>query len=419
MTFARALAALEARQETRIELGLARVRAHLSRLGDPHERVPAFHVAGTNGKGATCAMLASVLRASGRRVGLYISPHLLNVRERISVNGRSISERSFARLTARALAADADSRLTYFELLTSVAFQHFADERCDVSVLETGLGGRLDATNVVTRPLAAVVTSVDYDHQAFLGRTLARIAAQKAGIFKTGRPAVFRDLPVLRRAVKRGEPVAVKRPWTSVRTDWARGVQVLRSPRGLEYRLSLLGSRQAWNAALARAAVDASGLEVSESAWRKGLAAVKWPGRFEALRCGRKILIVDGAHNPEASRALARTWDASPWSKRPSRWILGIMRDKDLKGVLRPIAPFLRDVVVVRPPSPRALDPLEFAAAVRRAAPRARVTVERDPSRALAAWRRDADAPAVAVCAGSLYLAGAALKAVKRAGRGA
>jgi dihydrofolate synthase/folylpolyglutamate synthase len=414
MTFAAALAALEARQETRIELGLDRVRAHLARLGDPHEAVPVFHVAGTNGKGSTCAMLASVLRAAGHRTGLYISPHLLNVRERITVNGRPISESEFARLMKRALAADPQKRLTYFELLTSIAFQHFAARRCAVAVLETGLGGRLDATNVVTRPLAAVVTSVDYDHQAYLGRTLARIAAEKAGIFKEGRPAIFRDIPVLRRALKRGAPVVVRRPWTALRTDWARGAQVLRGPGGREYRLTLLGARQGWNAALARAAVDASGLAVSEAAWRKGLSSVKWPGRFEAVRFGQKTLIVDGAHNPEAARALAETWAASPWSRHPARWILGVMRDKDAAGILRPLAPFLRDVVVVRPPSPRAMDPIEFAAAVRRHAPRARVTVERDPSSALAAWRSDAKAPAAAVCAGSLYLAGAALMTPRR-----
>jgi dihydrofolate synthase / folylpolyglutamate synthase len=416
MTYASALAALEARQEARIELGLGRVRKHLSRLGDPHARVPAFHVAGTNGKGSTCAMLASVLRASGRRVGLYISPHLLDVRERISVNGRPIPRPAFARLMARALRADPEKRLTYFELLTSVAFQHFAESKCGVSVLETGMGGRLDATNVVARPLAAVVTSIDYDHQAFLGNTLSAIAAQKAGIFKTGRPAVFPDLPVLRRAIKRGVPIVVRRPWASVRTDWKKGVQVLRSPQGREYRLSLLGSRQGRNASLARAAVEASGLDVSEAAWKKGLNSVHWPGRVQAIPLNGKILIVDGAHNPEAARALAATWSASPWSKRPARWILGILRDKDQAGLLKPLAPFLRDVVVVRPPSPRALEPLELAAAVRRFAPRARVTLERDAAGALAAWRRDARAPGVAVCAGSLYLAGAALKAAGRPG---
>jgi dihydrofolate synthase/folylpolyglutamate synthase len=412
MTFAQALAALDARREARIELGLGRVLKHLSRLGDPQDRVPVFHVAGTNGKGSTCAILSSVLRASGRRVGLYVSPHLLDVRERVSVDGRPISKAAFARLMARTLRADPDERLTYFELLTSIAFQHFAESSCDVGVLETGMGGRLDATNVVARPLAAVVTSLDYDHQAFLGRTLPAIAAQKAGIFKTGRPAVFRDIPVLRRAVKRGVPVVVRRPWVPVRVDWARGVQVLRSPQGREYRLSLLGSRQGWNVALARAAVEASGVDVTETAWKKGLSSVHWPGRVQAIRLKGKTLIVDGAHNPEAARALAATWSASPWSKRPARWILGILRDKDQAGLLRPLAPFLRDVVIVRPPSPRALAPREFAAAVRRFAPRARVAVADAPGAALAAWRRDARAPAIAVCAGSLYLAGAALKAL-------
>lgn len=411
MNFAAALAALEARQETKIELGLGRVRAHLERLGSPHAAVPAIHVAGTNGKGSTCAIIASVLEAAGLRVGLYVSPHLLSVRERVKVGGRDIPEKAFARLLARALRADKAGRLTYFELLTSVAFQYFAERRCDVMVLETGLGGRLDATNVVPSPLAAVVTSVDYDHQRFLGRTLSAIARQKTGIFKSGRPAVRPDLPVLRRAALRGRPVVVRAPWKTVSVDWARGRQVLRAPSGETYALSLLGARQGLNAALARAAIDASGLAVSEAAWRRGLARVSWRGRFEAIRLGAKTLVVDGAHNPEAARALAATWRASPYSQRPARWILGVMKDKDAAGLLAPLAPFLKEATLVRPPSPRALEPLEFSDFVRRAAPKARVTLERDPRTAIAAWRKDPRAPEVAVCAGSLYLAGAALKA--------
>ncbi len=413
MTYAAALALLDARLETKIVLGLGRVRAHLASLGDPQLSVPAFHVAGTNGKGSTCAMLASVLTAAGYRTGLYTSPHLGSVRERITIDGRMITETEFAKGIARALAADKKKSLTYFELLTSVAFQHFAARKCGVMVLETGLGGRLDATNVVPAPLAAIVTSIDLDHQAYLGSTLAEIARQKTGIFKAGRPAVRPDLPVLRRASLRGRPVVVRRPWRTVSVDWARGRQTLRAPSGRAYTLSLLGARQGANVALARAAIDASGLAVSESAWAKGLARVAWRGRFEAMRLGRKILIIDGGHNPEAARALAATWKASPFASKPARWILGIMKDKDTAGVLKPLAPFLRDVVVVRPPSPRALDPLELAGFVRRAAPKAHVTVERDAATAIAAWRRDKKAPAVAVCAGSLYLAGAALKACK------
>ena len=414
MTYAGALAVLEERQETKIVLGLGRVRAHLSRVGNPHLAVPAFHVAGTNGKGSTCAMLASVLSAAGYRTGLYVSPHLLCVRERITVNGRPISEKSFSREMARALAADPKKKLTYFELLTSIAFQYFAAEKCGVMVLETGLGGLLDATNVVPAPLAAIVTSVDYDHQAYLGRTLSAIARQKAGIFKAGRPAVRPDLPVLRRVAARGIPIIVRRPWVSERTDWTRGRQVLRAPSGRSYALSLLGSRQGWNAALARAAVDASGLVVTEKDWIRGLANVSWHGRFEPIELGKKTLIIDGGHNPEAARALAATWKSSPYSRRPARWILGIMKDKDTRGVLAPLASGLRDVVVVRPPSPRALDPLELARLVRRAAPKAQVTIESDPATAIASWRRDKNSPAVAVCAGSLYLAGAALRAAGR-----
>ena len=412
MIFADALAVLEERQETKIELGLGRVRAHLAELGHPHLAVPAIHVAGTNGKGSTCAILASVLSAAGYSTGLFISPHLLSVRERISINGRDISEAEFSRLMVRALAVDKKKRLTYFELLTSIAFQHFAEARCAVMVLETGLGGRLDATNVVPSPLAAIVTSIDYDHQAFLGDTLKAIARQKTGIFKAGRPAVRPDLAVLRRAPLRGRPVIVTKPWKSVRTDWARGCQVLRAPSGKSYTLSMLGSRQAWNAALAQAALEAAGLVVSHDAWKRGLAKVSWRGRFEKIKIGDKTLIVDGGHNPEAARALASTWKASPYAKKPSRWILGIMKDKDVKAVLTPLAPFLSDVVVVRPPSPRALEPLDLSHHVRKAAPKARITVERDPSMAIHAWKNDKSAPRVAVCAGSLYLAGAALKAV-------
>jgi dihydrofolate synthase/folylpolyglutamate synthase len=419
MTFAEALAVLEARQETRVELGLSRMRRHLGRLGDPHEQVPSFHVAGTNGKGSTCAMLDSVLRASGRRTGLYVSPHLQSPRERVRVDGAPISERAFAAAVARALKTDPRGELTYFELMTSIAFQHFADQGCDVAVLETGLGGRLDATNVVTAPLAAVVTSIDFDHMSYLGNTLAKIAGEKAAIFKTGRPAVYPELPpaaaaVVARAARRGVPVPVRRAWACAGVDWARGRQTLRAPDGRAYVLSLLGARQGRNAALARAALDASGVAVSEAAWRRGLAAVRWPGRFETVRLGRRTLIVDGGHNPEAARALAATWAASPWSRRPARWILGLLGDKDAAGVLRPLARHLRDVVVVRPPSPRALAPLELAAAVRRAAPRARVTVEDGVASALAAWRRERSAPDAAVCAGSLYLAGAALRACGR-----
>lgn len=389
MTYGQALAALEARQETRIELGLERVKAHLAGLGDPQDRVPAFHVAGTNGKGSTCAILASVLRAAGYRVGLYVSPHLLDVRERITVNGAPISKADFARLF------DARNELTYFELLTVVAFRYFAEKKCDVMVLETGLGGRLDATNVVKAPLAAIVTSVDFDHQQYLGNTLKAIAGEKAGIFKPGRPAVHPGIAVLTKRNIRGIRHAVKKPFPITHIDWNKGTQTVGG-----YKLSLLGARQGWNVALAHKAVEVSGLRVPPAAWRKGLANVRWPGRFDVRRKHGRTVIIDGAHNPEASRALASTFKASPFARKPVRWVLGMMRDKDVRNVLKPIAPFLKDVHVVRPPSPRAMDPIDLAAEVRRVS-KARVTVSDLPT---------AFKAKTVVCAGSLYLAGAALR---------
>lgn len=384
MTYEGALAVLAARQETVIDLGLERVKRQLARLGDPQEKVPAFHVAGTNGKGSTCAILASVLRSAGYRVGLYISPHLLDVRERVSVDGKPISKTDFARLLPK-------GDLTYFELLTVLAFRYFAEKKCDVMVLETGLGGRLDATNVVKAPLAAVVTSVDFDHQAYLGNTLKAIASEKAGIFKSGRPAVHPNHAALNRLAIRGRRVVVKKPWPVTRVDWKRGVQTVGG-----YRLSLLGSRQGWNVALAHAALEESGLRVTKANWSDGLAKVSWLGRFQV----KGNVIIDGAHNPEASRAMAATFKASPFARKPTRWVLGMLRDKDVRGVLRPLAPYLKDVFVVRPPSPRAMEPMDLADEVRRVSD-ARVTVS-DLRTALRTKK-------TVVCAGSLYLAGAVL----------
>src|SRR5208282_6773973 len=183
MKFRRALEILTARQETRIQLGLTRVRRHLKSLGDPQEAFDSIHVAGTNGKGSVCAFLDSVLREAGFKVGLYISPHLESILERIRVNGRWIPPKDFARLMERTLRREAGNRLTYFELVTSIAFQYFQESKVDIAVLETGLGGRYDATNVVQKPLATLIPTVDYDHMDFLGWTLASIAREKAGIF--------------------------------------------------------------------------------------------------------------------------------------------------------------------------------------------------------------------------------------------
>ena len=417
MTFEGALCALEERKETRIRLGLSRVRRVLDRLGNPHQDLSYIHVAGTNGKGSVCAILESVLRSAGYRTGLYLSPHIQSVRERIQVRGRPISARNFAGLFKTVWEADRRRELTYFELLTCVAFLHFHESRTEIVVLETGLGGRLDATNVVAKPKACVITSVDYDHQAFLGSTLSCIASEKAGIIKPGCPAFCPELPaeafgqVARRAAECKAPLTMlRRPWKTVDVDWLGNRQVLSDGRR-RYVLSLLGSSQGRNAALARVVLDRV-IPVTDWAWREGLSRVRLPGRFEVIPMNGKTAIVDGGHNPEAVRALRRTLAASPWRREPLRWIMGLMRDKDRRAIVEVLARGLKDVVATQPRSGRALPAAQLAREVRRQAPAAAVREMPDARQAVREWLGDPCAPKTAVVCGSFYLA--ALCAARR-----
>ncbi|HVC08614.1 MAG TPA: folylpolyglutamate synthase/dihydrofolate synthase family protein [Elusimicrobiota bacterium] len=423
MHYSEALKVLEARRETRVDLGLARVRRVLAALRNPQEAFLSFHVAGTNGKGSICAMLESVLRRAGYKTGLYVSPHLWSVRERIRVNGRMISPAAFGRAVGDVLAAEKKTRtrLTYFELATCAAFLYFRDQGVRVAVLETGLGGRLDATNVVRRPLACVISSIDFDHMDFLGPTLRHIAREKAGIIKRGRPVVCPRLApaalsvVRRRATVLRAPLRVAaKPWRVARVLWRGDRQELADASGRRILIGILGARQGMNAALTRAALDAAKAElpVPESAWRQGMRSARWPLRFDVRRAGRRTIILDGAHNPEAARCLAETWRASPWSRGRVRWIVGILRDKDARGVVKALAPALQDVVVCAPPSPRAMAPEDLAAVVRSAAPKARLALAPDVAAALREWRRESDAPPTAVVCGSFYLAAQAARAL-------
>lgn len=421
MRYREALRVLEERGETRIRLGLARMRRHLAVLGEPQEAYRSIHVAGTNGKGSVCAMLDSVLRSGGLRAGLYSSPHLSDPRERVAVDGRPIAPEAFARCLGRALLVERrlGERLTYFEMLTSVAFQHFKDAGVRIAVIETGLGGRFDATNVVRRPLAAAVPTIDYDHAEFLGDTLASIAREKAGIFKRGTPAFTAELKpaalqALRAAVRRcggslfllpGRPA-----WEPIRTDWTRCRQTLRGPNGEEFELGLLGPGQARNAALVLEVLSelrAAGLPVSEEASAHGLAQVRWPGRFEVVRRAGETVILDGAHNPQAARHFRRTLESSPWRSTAKRFVFGALRDKRHEEMARILGPLMdgQEVLVTRPKSPRALEPGVLAHEVARWAPRAKISVLAVPEEALS--MRGGKRRVLCVC-GSFYLIGAA-----------
>ncbi|MDD5655873.1 MAG: bifunctional folylpolyglutamate synthase/dihydrofolate synthase [Elusimicrobia bacterium] len=416
MTYPRALRLLAERRETRIRLGLGRLRRCLRALDDPQEALACVHVAGTNGKGSTCAILESVLRAAGYRTGLYLSPHLTDVRERIQVGGRPIAPRDFSRLLGRVAAADPRGELTYFELLTAAAFLAFREAGVRVAVLETGLGGRLDATNVVRRPLASVITSIGLDHTQWLGGTLREIAREKAGIIKAGAPVFCPALPeaarrvVAERARELGCVLSVaRRPWRAAAVRWRDNVQTL-DDGSRRRALSLLGAAQGRNAALAWAVLRGlrESLPVPPAAWRAGLRRVRLPGRFQVRRLGRRTVIIDGAHNAQAMGELVRTLEASPWRRRRVRWIVGLMRDKDVPAVVGRLAGRLRDAAAVAPPNPRALPARSLARELARQAPRARVREFPGAAAALRRWLREPSAPRTAVVCGSFYLAGPA-----------
>lgn len=434
---------------TRPSFELDRIRALLAALGHPERRWPALHVGGTNGKGSTCAMLASVLRAAGYRVGLFSSPHLHTVRERIQVDGEPIAEAEvLAWLDRHRPILDAQPGLTTFEALTALAFDHFAARAVDLAVIEVGLGGRLDTTNVL-QPAVTVLTPIGLDHVKVLGDRVALIAADKAGIFKPGVPAVSAPQLDEAAAVIAAEAAAVGAPLYLVGRDlgfgveaasW-RGQRIRMAPRtgalgGRPFRvdIALPGPHQAVNAATAVAALavltaaprDAG--DAGKAAWRidrdairRGLAQARWPGRFECFETGRAVvapplpdpiaapgdpagplLVVDGAHNPPAAEALRAALDAC-FGAAPRQLILGFSLDKDIPAILPRLLAGATSVVATGARHPRAMPAAEVADAV--ATLGLPVTVAPDAESALDLALDRADAGAVVVATGSIFLA--------------
>jgi dihydrofolate synthase / folylpolyglutamate synthase len=358
------------------KLGLERIRTTLAALGNPQNRLRFIHVAGTNGKGSTCAMIESGLRAAGRRTGLFTSPHLAEPTERIRIDGRRVSAAQFAGAFERVhqcvekLADEGavDWHTTYFETVTAMAFLIFLDERVDTVVLEVGLGGRLDATNVVT-PGLCVITPVDFDHEAYLGKSLESIAGEKAGILKPGVPAVFsRQRPEVARvlnarAAELAIPVARLDSWRveDLELD-ARGSRFrLLEKRDLRIACPLAGEHQVENSATAAVALAQVG--VDDRTIEEGIARAKWPGRLERVSEHPEI-ILDGAHNPAGARALGSYLDRF-YSTRRVRLIYGAMRDKAVEEIGGILFPRAAQVIVTAPKQARALAPeaiLEIAA---------------------------------------------------------
>jgi len=405
---------------------LSRMEALLGELDDPHRRFPTIHVAGTKGKGSTSLMLAGIFRASGLRVGLYSSPHLMDLRERITVDGVLIPPRDFCREmddVARAVEAVRprfpDHPPTFFEIVTTLGFLHFARQAVELAVTEVGLGGRLDATNVVT-PLVSVITPVSIDHTIQLGDTLGAIAGEKAGIIKPGVAVVCgpqepEALAVIEERAREldapfllaGREMEVGR----IRAEQPPGLGFgVRTPRGWrrDLRLGLLGRHQAVNAAVAVAAAELaaerSGLALSDESVREGLAEVKAPARVEVVP-GDPTIILDAAHNPASTRALAEALRFHFGSK-PVVLLFGMAADKDVAGALREVLPLARALVATTNLSPRSAGPEDLAALARQGGC-AEVHAEGDVPKALALARGLCRPGEMLVVTGSFYLAGA------------
>lgn len=391
--------------------GLDRVAELTRRLGSPQDSLRFVHVAGTNGKGSTSAMLAAVLTAAGYRTGLYTSPHLRSVSERYNIDGVLASDAEFDAVVSDA--ADAgrgmDDPCTEFELLTAAAFLYFARKKCDIVVLETGLGGRLDATNIIRCPECAVITNIGLDHTAVLGGTIGLIAAEKAGIFKGGRAVSYAQEPEAAAALEK----AAEKTGTALRfADFSRIEPVSDGPDGQvfrfggnEYRFGLLGEHQLKNAAVALTAVEAlrsGGWEIPDRAVRGGLLRVRWPARFEIVSRS-PWFVVDGGHNPQCVASTRRALEHYfPDTRRVL--LIGVMADKDWRAMLDILAPASDAFVAVTPDNPRALPAPELAAAIREyGKPAAACGTVAD---GVAAARKSAGKDGVVCSVGSLYMAG-------------
>jgi dihydrofolate synthase/folylpolyglutamate synthase len=330
-----------------IKLGLENMHRLIAELGLASKLPPkVIHVAGTNGKGSVCAMIDAICRAHNLQTGLFTSPHLVSFRERIQVNGRSISEDEAGDGLAliRQTVADWDPHPTFFEVTTALALHQFGPKHVDVAILETGLGGRLDATNAIASTVA-VITPIGLDHQKWLGDTIEQIASEKAGIIKPDAPVISSAQPVAAEHVLRKRAEECKAPIEFVTEPYSGG------PVGLR------GLHQRENAAVAMAAVRASNLEVSDAAIASGLVSVQWPARFE--RWDDRI-IIDGAHNPAAAQVLAKTWRDTFGEQRASV-ILAILADKDVAGICQALAPIADRFVLPPIRSERAFPPDDLA----------------------------------------------------------
>jgi len=391
LTYKEALAWLYGLQRFGIKLGLENTRRLLAELKVDLGDCKVIHVAGTNGKGSVCAMIDSILRAQKYRTGLFTSPHLVTFRERIRVGGEMISEEAVANglATIRELVRDWDPHPTFFEIATALALRHFSNAKIEIAILETGLGGRLDATNALQSDVS-VITPIDLDHQQWLGDTIEKIAAEKAGIIKPKIPVIAAMQSPEAGQVIRTRAGECEAPLQFVNDSYQK------TPVGLS------GEYQKENAALAVAAIGAARIDIDDSSIVRGLTTVDWPARFQ--RWDDRV-VIDGAHNPAAARALAETW-RKIFGHRRATLILAILSDKNLRGICEALAPISESVLLPKIRSERAADPEDLArtlSSITRALPYS-IIASIDEALALARAK-----PNPILVTGSLHFAGEAL----------
>ncbi len=408
---------LEPFQRFGVNLGLIRIQKLLADLGNPQKQVPIIHVGGTNGKGSVCAYLSSILTEGGYRVGRYTSPHLVDWTERIHLNEQAIANSTLVEILRdiqKVIDPDSESP-TQFEVITAAAWLYFARSKVDIAVMEVGLGGRLDATNVCDRPLISIITSLSREHWQRLGPTLADIAWEKAGIIKPNCPVIVAQLPptakevVAARAKDLNAPITWVKPAKEVNialnnhANWAKY-------EDLEYPLPLLGEVQLTNSALAIAAIKTlqqQGWAIPELAIQTGMNKTRWSGRLQWTTWKNHPLLIDGAHNPAAAQALRKYIDTL---KRPIIWVIGMLSTKDHQDILQVLLKPQDELHLVPVPDHSSAEPKELATLAKQVCPRLSRCETYDNlfaalDIALESVEKSTDDKLVVLC-GSLYLIG-------------
>ncbi len=374
MTYEQALEAIHRTPWEKSVPGLKRIGELLQALGNPQDTLKFIHIAGSNGKGSVAAITASVLQRAGYVTGLCTSPYIARFNERIRVNGVPIPDDDLAAVTERVLACAQKMQEppTEFELVSAITFAYFADRSCDIVVLEVGLGGRLDATNIIKAPVVAVITAIGLEHTAFLGDTVEKIAAEKAGIIKPGAVAVVSDQPeniinVIADICRERQVVLRVAKMSAIArlSQGSAGQRLLYD--GKEYHLPLLGAHQLQNVCTALTVIEAMrqrGFAIPLQAVGEGLKHTRWPGRFELLQQSPDFF-VDGGHNPQCAKAVEATLNELYPGKKIC-FLLGVLADKNYAGIIEPVLPMAKRIVTITPPSPRAMGAEALSALLKR-----------------------------------------------------